>query len=98
MKGVLLKDDELIDIFDHIDEDRIGIEFLHCGVNLRTYRNFIAGRGNYIFSADNKIELREVYEEDLKRMIESRIEKVKKELNWLYAEESKLEDDEQEGV
>lgn len=98
MKGVLLKDDELVDIFDHIDQDRIGIEFMHSGVNLRTYRQFVAGQIDYIFSADNKIELREVYEEDLKRMIEHRIEKVKKELNWLYAEESKLEDDEQESV
>lgn len=90
MKGILLKDDELIDIFDHIDEDRIGAEFIHCGVNLRTYRWFMSGRCNYIYSADNKIELREVGDEELKVILEQRIERVNKELNWLYMEESKI--------
>lgn len=67
------------------------MEFIHCGVNLRTHRWFISGRCNYIYSADGKIELREVSDEELATIINKRIERVKKELNWLYMEESKLD-------
>ena len=83
MKGVLLKNDELIRVFDYIDEETINYEFLTCGVDLNTYRWFISGRINYMFSPDGKIELREVTDNQLKSMVEDRIEAVKKELYWL---------------
>lgn len=83
MKGVLLKNDELIRVFDHIGEETINYEFLACGVDLNTYRWFISGRTNYMFSPDGKIELREVTDNQLKSMVEERIEAVKKELYWL---------------
>lgn len=83
MKGVLLKNDELIRVFDYIDEETINYEFLTCGVDLSTYRWFISGRTNYMFSPDGKIELREVTDNQLKSMVEERIEAVKKELYWL---------------
>lgn len=83
MKGVLLNNDELIRVFDYIDEETINYEFLTCGVDLNTYRWFISGRTNYMFSPDGKIELREVTDNQLKSMVEERIEAVKKELYWL---------------
>ena len=83
MKGVLLKNDELIRVFDYIDEETINYEFLMCGVDLNTYRRFISGRTNYMFSPDGKIELREVTDDQLKSMAEDRIKAVKKELYWL---------------
>lgn len=91
MKGILLKDDEPIRIFDDIDADTISYEFLTCGVNLRTYQWFMSGRCNYVHSADGKIELRETDDKELKTILEKRIEEVKRELNWLYMEESKLD-------
>ncbi len=83
MKGVLLKDGELVRVFDHIDEETINYEFLTCGVDLNTYRWFISGRTNYMFSPDGKIELREVTDDQLKNTVEERIKAVKKELYWL---------------
>lgn len=83
MKGVLLKNDELIRVFDCIDEETINYEFLTYGVDLNTYRWFVSGRTNYIFSPDGKIELREVTDDQLKIMVEGRIKMVKKELYWL---------------
>lgn len=83
MKGVLLKNNELVRVFDHIDEETIHYEFLTCGVDLNTYRRFVSGRINYMFSPDGKIELREVTDNQLKSMVERRIEAVKKELYWL---------------
>lgn len=83
MKGVLLKNDELIRVFDYIDEETINYEFLTCGVDLNTYRWFISGRTNYMFSPDGKIELREVTDGELKAMVVERINAVKKELYWL---------------
>ena len=83
MKGVLLKDGELVRVFDHVDEETINYEFLTCGVDLNTYRRFISGRTNYMFSPDGKIELREVTDNQLKSMVEERIKAVKKELYWL---------------
>lgn len=83
MKGVLLKNDELIRVFDYIDEETINYEFLTCGVDLNTYRWFISGRTNYMLSPDGKIELREVTDDQLKSMAEDRIKAVKKELYWL---------------
>lgn len=83
MKSILLKDGELIRVFDYIDEETINYEFLTCGVDLNTYRWFISGRTNYMFSPDGKIELREVTDSQLKSMVEERINVVKKELYWL---------------
>ena len=83
MKGVLLKNDELIRVFDRIDEETINYEFLTCGVDLNTYRWFVSGLTNYIFSPDGKIELREVTDDQLKTMVEERIKAVKKDLYWL---------------
>lgn len=83
MKGVLLKNNELVRVFDHIDEETINYEFLTCGVDLNTYRWFISGRTNYMFSPDGKIELREVTDDQLKGVVEKRIGEVKKELYWL---------------
>lgn len=83
MKGVLLKDGELIRVFDRIDEETINYEFLTCGVDLNTYRLFVSGRSNYIHSPDGKIELREVTNGQLESMAEKRISEVKKELYWL---------------
>lgn len=83
MKGVLLKDSELIRVFDHIDDETIGYEFLTCGVDLNTYRWFISGYSNYMCSPDGSIELREVTDDQLKSMVEERIRAVKKELYWL---------------
>lgn len=83
MKGVLLKNDELVRVFDYVDEETINYEFLTCGVDLNTYRRFISGRTNYMFSPDGKIELREVTDNQLKSMVEERIKAVKKELYWL---------------
>lgn len=83
MSGVLLKDGELIRVFDHIDDDVIGAEFLRCGVNLNSYQLFMSGRGNYVYSPDGRIELREVANAQLRIIVQKRIEKVKKELYWL---------------
>lgn len=83
MKGVLLKNGELIRVFDHIDDETIGYEFLTCGVDLNTYRRFVSGHSNYVYSPDGKIELREVTDGQLKSMVEERIKAVKKELYWL---------------
>lgn len=83
MKGVLLKDGELVRVFDHVDDKTIGYEFLTCGVDLNAYRQFVSGRTNYMFSPDGKIELREVTDDQLKTMVEERIKAVKKELYWL---------------
>ena len=83
MKGVLLKDGELVRVFDHIDDETIGYEFLTCGVDLNTYRWFVSGYSNYMCSPDGKIELREVTDDQLKSMAEKRIGEVKKELYWL---------------
>lgn len=83
MKGVLLKGGELVRVFDHIDEETINYEFLTCGVDLNTYRWFVSGCSNYVYSPDGKIELREVTDDQLKNMVEGRIEAVKKELYWL---------------
>jgi hypothetical protein len=83
MKGVLLKDGELIRVFDRVDEETINYEFLTCGVDLNTYRWFVSGRANYMLSPDGKIELREVTDNQLKSMVEERIKAVKKELYWL---------------
>ena len=83
MKGALLKDGELIRVFDYIDDEVISYEFLTCGVDLNTYRWFVSGRVDYMFSPDGKIELREVTDDQLKSMVEERIKAVKKELYWL---------------
>ena len=83
MKGVLLKNDEPIRVFDYIDEETINYEFLTCGVDLNTYRWFVSGRSNYVYSPDGKIELREVTDDQLKDIVEKRIGEVKKELYWL---------------
>ena len=83
MSGVLLKDSELIRVFDHVDDDVIGAEFLRHGVNLNSYRLFVSGRSNYVYSPDGRIELREVTNDQLRIMVQKRIEKVKKELYWL---------------
>lgn len=83
MKGVLLKNDELIRVFDYVDEETINYEFLTCGVDLNTYRWFISGRTNYMFSPDGNTELREVTDDQLKTMVDERIKAVKKELYWL---------------
>lgn len=83
MKGVLLKDGELVRVFDYVDDETIGYEFLTCGVDLNTYRWFLSGLSNYIHSPDGKIELREVTDDQLKIMVEERIKAVKKELYWL---------------
>lgn len=83
MKGVLLKDGELVRVFDHIDDETIGYEFLTCGVDLNTYRWFLSGHSNYIYSPDGSTELREVTDDQLKSIIEKRIKAVKKELYWL---------------
>lgn len=83
MKGILLKNGELIRVFDHVDDETIGYEFLTCGVDLNTYRWFISGRSNYVYSPDGKIELREVTDGQLRGMVEERIKAVKKELYWL---------------
>lgn len=83
MKGVLLKNGELVRVFDHVDEETIGYEFLTCGVDLNTYRWFVSGRSNYVYSPDGKIELREITDDQLKTMAEERIKEVKKELYWL---------------
>ena len=83
MKGVLLKNGELIRVFDHVDDEVIGYEFLTCGVDLNTYRWFLSGRSNYLYSPDRKIELREVTDDQLKTTVEERIKAVKKELYWL---------------
>lgn len=83
MKGVLLKNDEPIRVFDYIDEETINYEFLTCGVDLNTYRWFVSGRSNYVYSPDGKIELREVTDDQLKDIVEKRISEVKKELYWL---------------
>lgn len=83
MKGVLLKDGELVRVFDHVDEETINYEFLTCGVDLNAYRRFVSGRTNYMFNPDGNIELREVTDNQLKSMVEERIKAVKKELYWL---------------
>lgn len=83
MKGVLLKNGELTRVFDHVDDEVIGYEFITCGVDLNTYRWFISGHSNYIYSPDGSTELREVADEQLKTMVEERIKAVKKELYWL---------------
>lgn len=83
MRGVLLKNGELTRVFDHVDDETIGYEFLTCGVDLNTYRLFVSGRSNYMYSPDGKIELREVTDDQLKSMAEERIKEVKKELYWL---------------
>lgn len=83
MKSVLLKAGELIRVFDYVDDETIGYEFLTCGVDLNTYRWFVSGRTNYMFSPDGKIELREVTDDELKAMVVERINAVKKELYWL---------------
>ena len=83
MSGILLKDSELIRVFDHIDDDVIGAEFLPYGVNLNSYRLFMSGRSNYVYSPDRRIELREVTDAQLRVIVQKRIEKVKKELYWL---------------
>lgn len=83
MKSVLLKDGEPIRVFDYVDDETIGYEFLTCGVDLNTYRWFVSGRTNYMFSPDGKIELREVTDDELKAMVMERINAVKKELYWL---------------
>jgi len=83
MKGILLKDGELVKVFDHIDDETISYEFMTCGVDLNTYRWFVSGRINYVHSLDGKIELREVTDDRLKGMVEERIKAVKKELYWL---------------
>lgn len=83
MKGVLLKDGKLVRVFDHIDDETIGYEFLACGVDLSTYRRFISGRSNYIHSPDGSIGLREVTDDQLKGIVEKRISEVEKELYWL---------------
>lgn len=83
MKGILLKDGELVKVFDHIDDETIGYEFMTCGIDLNTYRWFASGRTNYMLSLDGKIELREVTDDQLKGMVEERIKAVKKELYWL---------------
>ena len=83
MKGILLKNGELIRVFDHVDDETIGCEFLTCGVDLNTYRWFISGRSNYVYSPDGKIELREVTDGQLRSIVEERIKAVKKELYWL---------------
>lgn len=83
MRGVLLNNGELTRVFDHIDDETIGYEFLTCGVDLNTYRWFASGRSNYVYSPDGKIELREVTDDQLKTMVEERIKVVKKELYWL---------------
>lgn len=83
MKGVLLKNGELARVFDHIDDETIGYEFLTCGVDLNTYRLFVSGYSNYMCSPDGSTELREVADEQLKDIVEKRIGEVKKELYWL---------------
>lgn len=83
MRGVLLKDGELIRVFDHVDDETIGYEFLTCGVDLNTYRWFVSGRSNYVYSPDGKIELREVTDGQLKTIVQKRIKEVKRELHWL---------------
>lgn len=83
MKGVLLKDGEPVRVVGHIDDEVIRYEFMTCGVDLNTYRWFVSGHSNYIHSPDGKIELREVTDDQLKTMVEERIEAVKKELYWL---------------
>lgn len=83
MKGVLLKDSELIRIFDRVDDDVVGAEFLRHGVNLNSYRVFMSGRSNYVYSPDGRIELREVTDDQLRTIVQNRIEKVEKELYWL---------------
>lgn len=83
MKGVLLKNDNLIRLFDYIDDETIGYEFLTCGVDLNTYRWFMSGYSNYICSPDGGTELREVTDDQLKEIVEKRISEVKKELYWL---------------
>lgn len=83
MRAVLLKNGEPIRVFDHIDDETIDYEFLTCGVDLNTYRWFISGYSNYIYSPDGSIELREVTDDQLKRIVEKRISEVEKELYWL---------------
>lgn len=83
MKGVLLKNGELTRVFDYVDDEVIGCEFLTCGVDLNTYRCFVSGRSNYMHSPDGSTELREVADGQLKSMVEERIKAVKKELHWL---------------
>ena len=83
MKGVLLKDGELVRVFDHIDDETIGYEFLTCGVDLNAYRWFMSGLSSCMYSPDGKIELREVTDDQLKGVVERRIGEVKRELYWL---------------
>lgn len=83
MKAVLLKDNELVRVFDYVDDETIGYEFLTCGVDLNTYRWFVSGHSNYMCSPDGSTELREVTDDQLKSMAEERIKAVKKELYWL---------------
>nr|DAD96792.1 MAG TPA: hypothetical protein [Podoviridae sp. ctdDI2] len=33
MRGILLKDGELVRVFDYVDDETIGYEFLTCGVD-----------------------------------------------------------------
>ena len=83
MRGVLLKNGELVRVFDHVDDETIVYEFLTCGVDLNTYRWFVSGYSNYIHSPDGSIELRKVTDDQLKRIVEKRISEVEKELYWL---------------
>lgn len=83
MRAVLLKNGEPIRVFDHIDDETIAYEFLTCGVDLNTYRWFVSGLTNYMFSPDGKIELREVTDGQLKGIVEKRISEIEKELYWL---------------
>lgn len=83
MKGVLLKNGKLTIVFDRIDDEVIGYEFLTCGVDLNTYRRFISGHSNYMHSPDGSTELCKVTDDQLKSMVGERIKAVKKELYWL---------------
>lgn len=83
MKGVLLEGGEPIRVFDYIDDETIGQEFLTCSVDLNTYRWFVSGYSNYIHSPDGNVELREVTDDQLKSIVERRINEVEKELYWL---------------
>lgn len=91
MKGVLLKDGDTVRILDYIDTDTVNYEFMTCGVDLGSYQRFLSDQCNYIYSADGRVELRRVDEQWLKIKIGRQIERAKRELDWLYMEESELD-------
>lgn len=83
MRYAVFRDEQLVQVLDHVDNDAIIVVMNGRGVDVYDYNRFISGETSTLESVDGYIEIIEYKDKWFVDMLDKQIRETKKTLRWL---------------